>query len=371
LPTNGTPSSRTTPGARPRPTVPTSQFGTTIFDQLQPGGAAARAARSPFDACQVGVVLRAVLFVHAVLGVAMSFLAQGFEDWLMHLAYGAAVALPATLLWLVLCCALKRVLTQASDAMQWVAAVSLGALCGAYGWWQVGLVGLPLTQTVSALAPLLAGAALAAMIFYALKLRSSSQLPAATRARLAELQSRIRPHFLFNTLNTAIALVRVDPARAESVLEDLSELFRVALIDTGRAVALSEEVDLAQRYLAIEQIRFGTRLKVEWELDPGASEVRVPPLILQPLVENAVRHGVEPSPEGGVVRIRTQVRGSLAVVSVTNTLPPPDSPVAPGHGMALRNVKERLRLMHDVSAQFAAGPENGTWRVHIAVPLKS
>lgn len=360
------------PGPSPsRPNPSTRPFGTTIFDQLQPGGAAAQAALSPFDACQVGVVLRAVLFVHAVVGVAVSFLARGWQDWLLALAHGAAVALPATLLWLVLCCALKRVLARASDPMQWLVAVGLGAACAGYGWWQVGLVGLPLTEVVHGLAPMLAGASLSAMMFYALKLRSRSQLPAVTRARLTELQSRIRPHFLFNTLNTAITLVRVDPARAEAVLEDLSELFRVALIESGRAVTLSEEVDLARRYLAIEQIRFGERLQVQWDLDPAASEVRVPPLVLQPLVENAVRHGVEPSPEGGYVRIRTRVRGSLAVLTVTNSLPPAATPGTAGHGMALRNVKERLRLMHDVSAQFAAGPENGTWRVHIAVPLKS
>ncbi|GIX24292.1 MAG: histidine kinase [Caldimonas sp.] len=360
------------PGPLPSPANPSTRpFGTTIFDQLQPGGAAAQAAPSPFDVCHVGVVLRSVLFVHAVVGVAVSFVVGSWSDWLLALAHGAAVALPATLLWLVLCCALKRLLVRASAPVQWVVAIGLGAICGAYGWWQVGWVELPLTQAVHGVAPLLAGAGLSAMMFYALKLRSRSQLPAVTRARLAELQSRIRPHFLFNTLNAAIALVRVDPARAEAVLEDLSELFRVALIESGHAVTLAEEVDLARRYLAIEQIRFGQRLRVEWDLDPAAGEVRVPPLVLQPLVENAVRHGIEPAPEGGYVRIRTQVRGSLAVLTVTNSLPPTAPSPTTGHGMALRNVKERLRLMHDVSAQFAAGPDHGTWRVHIAVPLRS
>jgi two-component system sensor histidine kinase AlgZ len=192
-------------------------------------------------------------------------------------------------------------------------------------------------------------------------------LPADTTARLAELQSRIRPHFLFNTLNTALSLVRLDPPRAEGVLEDLAELFRVALTDSGESVSLNEEVELAQRYLAIEQIRFGERLKVSWELDEAAGAARVPPLLLQPLVENAVRHGVEPAPEGGLIRVRTRVRMGRAVVSIANTVPA--GPSRPGSGIALGNVRERLRLMHDVAAQFDTRLDKDLFRVQIVVPL--
>nr|WP_297356945.1 histidine kinase [uncultured Caldimonas sp.] len=367
MPTPGTPARKT------RPTQPTSQFGaTTIFDHVGSAAAAnqAAAALSPFDACQIGVVLRAVLFVHAVVAVAVSFIAESLSSWLLSFAYGAAIALPATLAWLVVACGLKKPLARLSEPVQWLAAAGLGAVCAAYGWWQVGLLGLPVTHHVPQIAPMLAGACLAAALFYALRLRSRSQLPAVTQARLAELQSRIRPHFLFNTLNTAIALVRVDPGRAETVLEDLAELFRVALIESGSSVTLAEEVDLAQRYLAIEQIRFGTRLQVVWEIDGAAGEARVPPLLLQPLVENAVRHGIEPSPEGGWVRVRTTLRRGQAIISVTNSVPAHPVKSSAGHGIALRNVKERLRLMHDVSAHFAAGPERDTWRVQVAVPME-
>ena len=127
--------------------------------------------------------------------------------------------------------------------------------------------------------PTLAGAALAAAIFQWLRLLAQATLPAETTARLAELQSRIRPHFLFNTLNTAFTLVRLDPGKAEGVLEDLAELFRVAITESTESVSLGEEVDLAQRYLDIEQIRFGSRLHVTWELDAQAATARVPPLL--------------------------------------------------------------------------------------------
>jgi two-component system sensor histidine kinase AlgZ len=195
-------------------------------------------------------------------------------------------------------------------------------------------------------------------------------MPSDARARLAELQSRIRPHFLFNTLNTAVSLVRTDPARAEGVLEDLADLFRVALIDTGGAsgaVTLGSELDLARRYLAIESLRFGDRLRLEWQLDPAADAARLPPLVLQPLLENAVRHGVEPAEAGGMVRVRTRVRLGRAEITIDNSVGTAAS--RPGHGLALANVRERLRLLHDLDAQFDVYQGDGRYRVRLVVPI--
>lgn len=180
------------------------------------------------------------------------------------------------------------------------------------------------------------------------------------QAQLTALRLQLQPHFLFNALNTAIALVRVDPARAEAVLEDLSELFRAALADVGEATSLEAEVELARRYLEIEAVRFGERLQVQWFIDERAGRAGVPPLVLQPLVENAVRHGIEPSPQPGLVRVRTQRQRGQVVVTVSNTLgTDPDHPGNPGHGMALQNIRERLRLLHDVAAQCDVWREPG------------
>jgi len=197
--------------------------------------------------------------------------------------------------------------------------------------------------------------------------RTKARTPAATAARLAELQSRIRPHFLFNTLNSAIALVRAEPARAETMLEDLSELFRSALADPAESVTLAQEILLAQRYLAIEKIRFGSRLRVRWHLDTRADAARLPPLLLQPLVENAVRHGVEPSASGADIRISTVRRGSTVVVKVTNSVPAGGG--QPGHGLALTNVRNRLYLLHDVQAQFQTSCKDGLFQVRLEIPL--
>ena len=142
----------------------------------------------------------------------------------------------------------------------------------------------------------------------------------------------------------------------------------MAITENPESVSLAEEVVLAQRYLEIEQVRFGSRLQVVWELDPEAGLARVPPLLLQPLVENAVRHGVEPAPEGGVIRIRTRVKLGRALVSIVNSLPGTPRP-QPGNGIALQNVRERLRLMHDMAAQFETRREADVYRVQIVLPL--
>ena len=342
-------------------------FASTVFDALPAVEARQRAERSVFDVCHVGVVLRALLFVHAALAVGTLFVAPSFSAWILLVALASGTALPGVLLWLLATCGLKRALGELPSVAQATVAVLLGAACALVGAAPTIWLSTEPVAPFAWLAPALAGAAFAAVLYMWLQLRARATLPADTTARLAELQSRIRPHFLFNTLNTALALVRLDPARAEGVLEDLAELFRVAISDSGESVSLAEEVALAQRYLAIEQIRFGERLKVSWELDPDAGAARVPPLLLQPLVENAVRHGIEPAADGGTIRVRTRVKGGRVQVSIVNSVP--DSPSRPGNGIALRNVRERLRLMHDVAAQFEVHREDTFYRVQIGIPL--
>ncbi|HYP84712.1 sensor histidine kinase [Variovorax sp.] len=322
-----------------------------------------------YDVCQVGVVLRAVLFVEAMLAVLALFWAGGLAEWLGLLAMLTGGALPATLLWLVALCGLRRRMPAWRPVWQQAAGAGLGAVAGLYGCGMLRLTGA--VGNAPWLASTLAGVMFALVAMAWLALRARSHMPADTAARLEDLQSRIRPHFLFNTLNSAIALVREEPAKAETLLEDLSELFRQALADPRESVTLADEIGLAERYLAIEQVRFGERLQVRWDLDIAAGSARVPPLLLQPLVENAVKHGVEPNPQGGRLRVRTERRGSRVVIEVTNTLAPlvwADRPVPRGHGIALANVRDRLRLLHDVQAQFRAGPDQGHYRVRIDIP---
>jgi two-component system, LytTR family, sensor histidine kinase AlgZ len=338
----------------------------SAFADLPASGAAEPARALVFDACHVGVILRAVLFVEAVVGVAAMFVADGFMPWLARVSVLSGAALPAVLVWLLAGCSLKRWLARLSLALQQAFGVLLGAFAGLYGCGMLVLVGPDAPEGAPWVASAFTGALLAAALVAGLVWRAKGRMPADTTARLAELQARIRPHFLFNTLNTAVALVREDPARAETVLEDLADLFRHALADPGESVTLSEEVALARRYLDIEQVRFGERLRVEWALDPMAGGAKVPPLVLQPLVENAVKHGVEPSADGAQVRISTERRSGTVVIKVANTVPAGQG--RPGHGVAQDNVRDRLQLLHDVRGQFQSHFADGIYRVRLEVP---
>ena len=334
----------------------------SAFQELPVSQAAPRRALV-FDACHVGVILRAIVFVETVMAVGAMFGAATPADWLLRVSILTGAVLPSVLAWLIVACSLKRVLERLPTAGQQAAGIVLGALAGLYGSSLLALGGFGVVPWVASAC---AGAVLAAVLVAALVLRAKARMPADAAARLAELQARIRPHFLFNTLNSAIALVRDEPARAETVLEDLSELFRHALADAGDSVTLAEEVALAGRYLEIEQVRFGDRLRVEWAIDPTAGSARVPPLLLQPLVENAVKHGVEPSPGGANVRVSTQRRGGTVVIKVTNTVPGGQG--SRGHGVAQANVHDRLRLLHDVQGQFQAVLKDGIYQVRMEVP---
>ncbi|MDB5845600.1 MAG: histidine kinase internal region [Polaromonas sp.] len=320
---------------------------------------------SLFDACHVGVVLRVVLLVQGVAGVGAMFGTADPLDWLLRFSLLTGGVLPATLAWLIAVCAFKVRLNRLDVPWQWLAGTVLGAGAGVYACGLLALMGMLLAPPWWASGA--AGMLLSGLVLAGLFWRAKARTPAATAARLAELQSRIRPHFLFNTLNSAIALVRAEPAKAEAVLEDLSELFRSALADPAESVTLGQEIALAQRYLDIEQIRFGDRLRVQWSLDPGADAARLPPLLLQPLVENAVRHGVEPSASGAAIRIATARRGGTVVIKVTNSAPAGSG--LPGHGLALTNVRERLFLLHDVQARFRTTCKDGLFQVRLEIPL--
>ncbi len=334
-----------------------SQF--SHFDPLAEQHEAARAraaalATAAFDVCHPALALRAVLLVQLALAVVALAGAADAADWMARQAVLAFGGTAATLLWLVTVCALRRLLAALPAGPRAAAAVLLGAAAALAPWWPLSAIGL-VNGSAWQGAGVAAGGALAALLLWAwLALRARAWQPEDSRARLAELQSRIRPHFLFNTLNTAVALVRADPERAERVLEDLAELFRTALAEVGSSVTLAEELELVRRYLDIESVRFGHRLVVHWDLDERAGAARVPPLLLQPLAENAVRHGVEPVPAGGEVWLRTRRRRGEVEVSLVNTVG--TGAGQPGQGIALANVRERLRLLHDVAAQFEAGP---------------
>jgi two-component system, LytTR family, sensor histidine kinase AlgZ len=357
--------------AMPLPDTAPAPLSTLLpTSDLSPAQDARVSDGAAFDVCHGALALRALLAVNGVVLLATLVASETFTLAVAAIGPALAVSLPATLLWLGLICALRRVIARLSAPQRLMVLAALGALLA----WAASLpllaVGLLEPAPMRAWSLPLAGAAMALPLALWLQSREHARTPADERARLSELQSRIRPHFLFNTLNTAIALVQSDPARAEGVLEDLAELFRVALADNGgTTVTLASEIDLARRYIAIESLRFGERLNVRWELDAAANAARLPPLALQPLLENAVRHGVEPAEDGGNIRVRTRASMGRVEIVVDNSLPGAGARPNPGHGVALDNVRARLRLLHDLDAKFEAGQHGEAWRVRIVVPM--
>ena len=317
--------------------------------------------------CDPGTILRALLGVQVIVTAGAAFDSLSLSAWLAHGVVGATVSVPATLAWVVLCCWSMRLLERLPTVGRLAFAAAVSAATTWASCLPLRMLGLDSGDGSNIAAIVGAGALMGGVVYHWLELRMRATLPAATEAGLLELQSRVQPHFLFNTLNAAIALVRVDPTRAEEVLEDLSELFRAALGALEGDSTLGEEIRLARLYLAIEGMRFGKRLEVEWDIDEAIADARVPPLLLQPLIENAVRHGVEPNDAGGRVQIRARLRNGRAWVQVVNTV---GIPAQPGHGIGLVSSRERLRLMHDFRSEFQAGPiDGGRFRVRLAVPL--
>ncbi len=194
--------------------------------------------------------------------------------------------------------------------------------------------------------------------------------PALVEARLQALQARIRPHFLFNSLNAVLALIRRDPKRAERALEDLAELFRTLMSDARGFVRLADEIALLERYASLEQLRLGERLRFTWDLDAAPADALLPPLVLQPLLENAVYHGVEPLAGTGDVLVRIERRGDRVLARIENPYDGEPQHRA-GSRMALDNIRERLMLFFDAEARVASQTENGRYWVEIEIPYKS
>jgi two-component system sensor histidine kinase AlgZ len=214
-------------------------------------------------------------------------------------------------------------------------------------------------------------AALGLLLAY-FSLRQRALSPAITEARLQALQARIRPHFLFNSINAVLSLVRSEPRRAEAALEDMAELFRVLMRDNRDLAPLADEVHLCRQYLDLEKLRLGDRLAVDWNVKSMPGDALVPPLMLQPLLENAVYHGVEPSSEQGTVSINIFLSRNEVHVLLRNPYrEPAPGRQRQGNRMALANVRERLALHFDAEASLESRIARDTYEVHIRVPYRT
>ncbi len=192
----------------------------------------------------------------------------------------------------------------------------------------------------------------------------------AKQAELEALQARIRPHFLFNTLNTGAALVHQRPEDAERLLLDLADLFRAALAGP-RQIPLAEEIALSQRYAEMEGLRFGERMRISWDLPSPLPQVDIPTLSIQPLVENAIHHGIEPSPDGGDIHVRVSHDSSQVSIRIDNPLPPAGSPpLRNGHKVGLQSTRARIQAMSNGEGDVTTRSEDGRHIALITLPIR-
>ena len=208
-----------------------------------------------------------------------------------------------------------------------------------------------------------------ALRYFYIQHHSQRMLQTESRARLQALQARIRPHFLFNSLNTIASLTYDQPARAERAIEGLAELFRASL-NADSSITLQQEINFTQEYIDLESLRLDDRLKVSWQVDADLDSINLPALTLQPLVENAIYHGIEPLPGGGEVEISIQQDDKLSIQISNPVSHRSGQQHERGNRMAVENIRERLDLAFDGQAKLEQLVENDLYKVNICIPLK-
>jgi two-component system sensor histidine kinase AlgZ len=318
----------------------------------------------------LGTVLRIVLLVNGIALLGVVSQSTSFPAMRNDFLQGSALLQPVLLTSLLLLYALNSVLLRV-EYWQGVLAVTTIVAAATVS---VDMLGGDLFAVLGDVGVFryirhaLVGIAVTLILLAYFRLRALALTPANQEARLQALQARIRPHFLFNTINAVLSIVRSDPKRAETALEDMSDLFRMAMNEPHELVELNKEVELARQYLGIESLRLGERLKVNWDTQNMPPDALIPPLILQPLLENAVYHGIEPLAEGGTIEVSLYLDGNEMHVEIGNPVQPRTSPRLDGHKMALSNIRERLDLLFDVEAQYNVESDEDHYRVHLLIP---
>ena len=314
------------------------------------------------DFHNLGVMARILLAVNAALFAAVVFAAADFTQALERFVQAAAFVEPLLLVLLLALFVLSGALRRLSYWTGCLAVLALVAvLVGGYVASLASADSLPRALTLAVL--------MAAALLAYFRLLTKAYSPALTEARLQALQARIRPHFLFNSLNAVLALIRRDPRRAERTLEDLADLFRTLMSEPRQFVRLADEIALLERYAELEQLRLGERLRVTWEIDAAPADALLPPLVLQPLLENAIYHGIEPGTEPGEVLVRIERRGGRVLARIDNPYREAEASRA-GNRMALENIRERLQLFFDAEARIAVQSGGGRYRVEIEIPYR-
>ncbi len=319
------------------------------------------------DFRNLGILLRILIIVNAIALVIAVVQSASLATLGAQIIENAAMVEPLLILTLVVLYVFKGLLARLPYMVAVIAVIALTLAlttllhAGAQRY-------LPLNVTAIERYWLLVGLITAMLLGY-FDLRGRALSPAIAEARLQALQARIRPHFLFNSINAVLSLIRQEPKRAETALEDMAELFRVLMAENRELAPLAREVALCRQYLGLEQLRLGERLQIEWHIDKMPADAMIPPLILQPLLENAVYHGIEPLTEPGVVSINIYATREEVHAVLKNPYPQAGDRHT-GNNMALGNIRERLQLHFDSEASLTSRATDNVYQVHIIMPYR-
>ena len=317
----------------------------------------------------LGIHLRILLIVNLLAVMAAILLSQQLSEFLPLLAQLSALVQPVLLLSMLGLYALYPLLDKLK---YWEGIATIILLEIAF----TSLIYLFINYFIAfntnheAYRACLLTAIVSAIVLYYFYLQERAYSPAIAEARLQALQARIRPHFLFNSINAVLSLIRSQPARAETALEDMADLFRVLMSENRDLVPLAQELSLCHQYLDLEKLRLEERLKITWQIADMPSDAMIPPLILQPLLENAVYHGIEPMPDGGEIIVSIYTKHKELSIIISNPYAPENDRHV-GNKMALKNIKERLKLHFDLESSIKTHVKNNRYEVHIRVPFGS
>jgi two-component system, LytTR family, sensor histidine kinase AlgZ len=320
------------------------------------------------DFRNLGVMARILVIVNVAMLVVASLAADRAGQFVPAILQAAMVVEPALILALVALYVLNRLLRKLSYTAGVMGVGTIALLSAEASLRLAYMVGATPTPFEHLRVLLFAVLVTLVLVEY-FRLRNRALSPAIAEARLQALQARIRPHFLFNSMNAMLSIIRTDPRRAEQAIEDLADLFRTLMADNSKLTTLGREIDLVRDYLRIEQLRLGDRLVVQWKIEGTPEQAMVPPLFLQPLVENAVYHGVEPSRRPGRVEIEVRRVGDRIHLRLTNPYHP-EHQGRQGNRMALANIRERLALHFDVEARLEAAPDGDRYEIEIELPYR-
>jgi two-component system sensor histidine kinase AlgZ len=213
------------------------------------------------------------------------------------------------------------------------------------------------------------GFALGAGFQHYSELRERAFSPAVIEAKYQALQSRIRPHFLFNSLNAVLSVVRTEPLKAERMLESIAELFRAVMADTRKLVPLADEIELCRNYVEIEQTRLGNRLAVDWQIGAYHPRAKMPQLLLQPVIENAIRYGAEKTVGRADIVVKVRQNGFVLEIFVSNPIAP-ERPEREGNQIGLANIRGRLALIYDLEAKVETQTRRGRFELTMTIPVE-